>query len=153
MISSAAAAGLFPVTMHCAQAAVTCRPATDDDQTRFGGNEQLVLAGFTVRGVRGVATISHAGPAAGALIEVFDPSTNPASTRGAGREPPGRNQSTKTIHSDTVATSSAAIPEGMIFSAQLTVPLPHRSNRTPVTIVVRHCLRVGFSPLMRRNIG
>jgi hypothetical protein len=76
------------------------------------------------------------GPTSNAIPA--NPRTKPASTRDAGREPPGRNQSTKTIHNDTVATSSAAIPEGMIFSAQLTVPLPHRSSRTPVTIAVRH---------------
>ena len=49
-------------------------------------------------------------------------------TRGAGRVPPGRSQSTRTIQRETVATSRAAIPEGTIFSAQETVPLPQPSH-------------------------
>src|SRR5260221_11876354 len=43
-------------------------------------------------------------------------SSSPATTRAPGRVPPGRSQSMRTIHNETVATSSAATPEGTVRS-------------------------------------
>ena len=72
------------------------------------------------------------------------PRTMPANTRGRGRVPPGRNQSSRTIHKDTVATRSAARPEGTNFSAQETIPLPTARSETPVTAQVIHSGRGWF---------
>ncbi len=74
------------------------------------------------------------------------PSTNPTNTRGPGRGPRGLSQSKITSHSDIVATSSAAIPDGTLFSAQLSPPLPIHSSDTPVTAAVHQFSAVGRIP-------
>ncbi len=72
-------------------------------------------------------------------------------TLATGRIPPGRSQSNITSHSDTVATSNAAIPEGTVCSAQLTPPFPTNSNMKPVTAAVHQCAPVGRILLFRRK--
>jgi len=74
-------------------------------------------------------------------------------TRGTGRTPPGRSQSTSTIQSETVATRRAAMPDGTVFSAQETVPLPTARSRQPTMKAVRHCAKVGFSRVAHRIAG
>ncbi len=51
-----------------------------------------------------------------------------------------------TIHRGTVATSSAAIPEGTVRSAHTTMPLPPRRSAPPTMAADRHWRRVGRSP-------
>ena len=78
---------------------------------------------------------------------------SPANTRGTGRTPPGRSQSTITSHNDTVATSNAAMPDGTRSSAQLKPPLLTHSSNTPVTAAVRQCAAVGRIPVFHRKMG
>src|SRR5689334_9739069 len=47
-----------------------------------------------------------------------NPRNTPKNTLPEGRCPPGRHQSTSTIHRVTMATSSAVTPEGTVSSAQ-----------------------------------
>jgi hypothetical protein len=58
-----------------------------------------------------------------------------------------------TIHRVTVATSSAAIPDGTVCSAQHTPPFPTHSSNTPETAAVFHCLAVGLAPVFHLSIG
>jgi hypothetical protein len=74
-------------------------------------------------------------------------------TRGAGQTPAGHSQSTRTIHSEKVATSNAAMPEGTIDSDQETVPLPSAQTRQPTTQAVIHWASVGFSRVTTRSLG
>src|ERR1700687_1491855 len=82
-----------------------------------------------------------------------NPRSNPATTRGTRRVPPGRSQSTKTIHSEPVATSSAVTPEGTVRSAKHTPPFPRNSNKKPVMKDIRQCAAVGRTPVFQRRIG
>jgi hypothetical protein len=81
------------------------------------------------------------------------PNTIPNSTRADGLCPFGRSQSTITIHSVTVATSSAAIPDGTVCSAQHTPPFPTISSSTPVIAAVLQCSAVGRMPVRHRKSG
>src|ERR1700687_583645 len=81
------------------------------------------------------------------------PSSNPATTRGPGRVPPGRSQSTRTIHSETVATSSAVTPEGTVRSAKHTPPFPRNNSKNPVMKDIRQCAAVGRTPVFHLRIG
>src|SRR5882762_1482868 len=92
-----------------------------------------------------------AGPTSSA--RPANPIRSPIATLGAGFTPPGRSQSTITSQSDTVATSSAAIPEGTVCSAQLTPPLPMNRSRAPVTTAVLQLAAVGLIPVFQRRIG
>jgi hypothetical protein len=67
--------------------------------------------------------------------------------------PPGRSQSTRTIHSDTVATSSAVTPEGTVRSAMHTPPFPIHNSKKPVMKDIRQCAAVGRTPVFHRRIG
>src|SRR5882724_9588026 len=80
-----------------------------------------------------------------------NPSRSPNVTLATGRIPPGRSQSKITSHNDTVATKSAAIPEGTVCSAQLTPPFPINSSIKPVTAAVHQCAPVGRIPVFRRK--
>src|SRR5262249_27571749 len=82
-----------------------------------------------------------------------NPRTNPVRTLGTGRTPPGRNQSTITIHKDTVATSRDAIPEGRVCSATQPPPLPTNRSKNPVIAAVRQCCQVGLIVVFQRRIG
>src|SRR6266849_3544444 len=82
-----------------------------------------------------------------------NPNSSPANTRSPGRVPPGRSQSTKTIHNETVATSSAVTPEGTVRSARHTPPFPMNSSKKPVMKDIRQCAAVGRTPVFQRNIG
>src|SRR5260221_5738694 len=81
------------------------------------------------------------------------PSSSPATTRAPGRVPPGRSQSMRTIHNETVATSSAATPEGTVRSARQTPPFPTHSSKKPVMKDIRQCAAVGRAPVFQRRIG
>jgi hypothetical protein len=81
------------------------------------------------------------------------PNTIPNRTRADGLCPLGRSQSTITIHSVTVATSSAAIPDGTVCSAQHTPPFPTISSSTPVIAAVLQCSAVGRMPVRHRKRG
>src|ERR1700742_158812 len=82
-----------------------------------------------------------------------NPSTNPTMTRDTGRVPPGLNQSMITIQSDTVATNSAATPDGTRPSASQSPPFPTASKRNPVTVVLRHSAHVGRAFVLHSKIG
>src|ERR1700722_9408810 len=82
-----------------------------------------------------------------------NPSTNPTMTRATGRVPAGLSQSMSTIHSDTVATSSAATPDGTRSSARHTPPFPTANKRNPVTVVLRHSAQVGLALVFHNRIG
>jgi hypothetical protein len=58
-----------------------------------------------------------------------------------------------TSHSEIVAISSAAIPEGTRCSAQLRPPLLMHSSDTPVTAAVHQCAALGRIPVLTRKIG
>src|SRR5882724_10910528 len=92
-----------------------------------------------------------AGPTSSA--RPANPISSPVVTLATGRIPPGRSQSKITSHSDTVATSSAAIPDGTVCSAQLTPPFPTNSNMKPVTAAVHQCAFVGRIPVFRWKIA
>src|SRR5688572_15091261 len=53
-----------------------------------------------------------------------------------------------TTHKGSLATSNAANPDAMYFSAQLTPPLPHSNSKPPTMSALRHCDNEGrtFSP-------
>jgi hypothetical protein len=61
------------------------------------------------------------------------PRARPSVMRSVGRGPPGRSQSKRTIQTGTVATMSAAIPDGTRCSAQVTPPFPPPSRSAPIT--------------------
>src|SRR5579862_6921058 len=65
---------------------------------------------------------SFAGPTR--ITMPANPIAIPNRIRADGLCPPGLSQSTITIHNVTVATSSAAIPDGTVCSAQHTPPFP-----------------------------
>src|SRR5215471_8274170 len=81
------------------------------------------------------------------------PRINPAITRGTGRVPPGRSQSINTIHRDTVATNSAATPEGTVRSARHTPPLPITRSKQPVMNAARQLAALGRTPVFQRIRG
>src|SRR6266478_2673706 len=83
----------------------------------------------------------------------LNPSSSPAMTRGPGRAPPGRNQSTRTIQSETVATSKAVTPDGTVRSARQTPPFPMNNSRKPVMKDMRQCAAAGRTPVFQRNSG
>jgi hypothetical protein len=58
-----------------------------------------------------------------------------------------------TIHKDTVATSKAVTPDGTVFSARQTPPLPMKSSRKPVINDIRQCDAVGRTPVFHRSTG
>src|ERR1700733_12611188 len=94
---------------------------------------------------------SSFGPTSNANPE--NPSTSPTITRGTGRAPFGLSQSMITIHSDMVATSRAAIPDGTRSSAKQTPPFPTANKRNPVTVVLRHSAHVGLAFVFHSKIG
>ena len=55
----------------------------------------------------------------------------PTHTRAVQGLPPGRRPSRSTIHRGTVATIRAAMPDGMVRSADMTSPLPKARSKTP----------------------
>jgi len=57
--------------------------------------------------------------------------TIPAIPRSERRSPPGSTISSPVIHRGTVATTNEANPEGTVFSARITNPLPPTNNRSP----------------------
>ncbi|MNT12905.1 hypothetical protein D3C72_1478530 [compost metagenome] len=55
-----------------------------------------------------------------------------------------QNRLKNRVNSGTVATITAAIPEGTCWcSATVTRPLPTASNKIPIVPAASHCLRVG----------
>src|SRR5260370_1284973 len=92
-----------------------------------------------------------AGPTSSA--SPANPIRSPIATLGTGFTPPGRSQSTITSQSDTVATRSAAIPEGTVCSAQLTPPLPTNSSKVPVMTAATQLAAVGLIPVLTRRTG
>ena len=58
-----------------------------------------------------------------------------------------------TIHSETLATSRAATPEGTICSDQLTPPLPPSSKNIPISAAESQLFLVGRSLLCTRANG
>jgi hypothetical protein len=83
----------------------------------------------------------------------MNPNTIPNKIRGDGFCPPGLTQSTITIQSVTVATSSAAIPDGTVCSAQQTPPFPADKSNTPVIAAVLHWSALGRMPVFQRKSG
>ena len=72
----------------------------------------------------------------------------PASTASqpiAGSRRPLSTRSASTIHTGTLATSSAASPAGIVFSAKVTAPLPNASSIVPTTAAASHCRSPGRS--------
>ena len=55
------------------------------------------------------------------------------------------------IHSGIDATATAAMPEGTVFSARLTMPLPSNSSSAPITAALPHCARVGAGMPRQRS--
>ncbi len=53
--------------------------------------------------------------------------------------------SASTIQMGTVPTSSAAMPDGSLISAQDTTPLPAAGSIAPSSSIAAHCLRPGRS--------
>jgi len=79
------------------------------------------------------------------------PSASPVTTVRVGRRPPGRAQSRSTIHSGTMATSSAVTPEGTRCSAHTTAPLPPSSMQAPTTAAARQWTGAGRAAPRQRS--
>src|SRR5579871_1787143 len=77
----------------------------------------------------------------------------PRNTLEEGLWPPGRSQSTMTIQRVTIATRSAATPEGTVSSAQQAPPFPIHNSKKPVTQAVVQWSLVGFIPVFHRKKG
>src|SRR5260370_22422646 len=60
-----------------------------------------------------------------------NPIRSPITTLGTGLTPPGRSQSTMTSHSDTVATRSAAMPEGTVLFRPTDPAIAHKQQQSP----------------------
>lgn len=71
------------------------------------------------------------------------PSSTPARVRRLGRGAPGRSAPKTTIQIGTVAMISAARPEGISCSAQVTPPLPPTRSSAPMIKALRQWMRCG----------
>ena len=61
------------------------------------------------------------------------------------------NNDRTTIHIGSVATNSAARPEGTLCSAQCSEPWPTKKNMKPSTALLTHSRRVGRYPRTRAH--
>ena len=61
------------------------------------------------------------------------PISKPSQPRQASRSPCGHIASNTAIHKGAVAANTAAAPDGTVFSAKVSSPLPATNIKTPVT--------------------
>src|SRR5215212_6376833 len=81
------------------------------------------------------------------------PIINPTMDCQVGFAPPVRSDSNKTSQNGDVEIISAAMPEGIVCSAQATNPFPPSSNAAPTIAADFQLLRVGAgSPAIRRQM-
>ncbi len=80
----------------------------------------------------------------------LNPTTSPRMDSQVGLFPPARNDSNSVSQKGEVAITSAAIPEGTVFSASETNPFPPSSRNVPTMAAAFQLLRVGVaSPAIR----
>ena len=81
------------------------------------------------------------------------PINNPRMDNQVGLFPPERSDSNKVSQNGDVVISNAAIPDGTLFSAKPTKPLPPSNKNVPTIAVDFQLALVGFaSPAMVRQI-
>src|SRR5512147_93726 len=81
------------------------------------------------------------------------PMSKPTIDSQVGLFPPERKDSNKTSQNGEVVMSKAAIPDGTLFSASPTNPLPPSNRNVPTMAVDFQLLSVGFvSPAVSRQI-